>query len=210
MKYKVYFKGTECRIPGCITEDSKTRRFHPPYSFEMDVSITLRDGGYVDCEVYALNDYSRNALASATPYISRYGGRFAPYSTIDLPERSSKSRHKMWANKDNTVGEFDEGRYPDSARFGISLYALDDRLSDPTYGVYQEYPPPGGQSREQVQTVTLVVAFRVALVSPSKRTIAISEPYFIRFEQVGGGEYQNAVITTFEEFCNSHKKFRDE
>lgn len=200
MRYIIYYKGSKVKLSEYQVHMGKYMNRYP-FAFSSEISVDILNN-LVTLDVTPLNERSAAKLDGVSPYISKYTRHYRPRDSQRLSARSSigKNRHWIWSAEQASASRFMTTETTQTGkRYKIALDQIDTRLLNEDYGLTQ------GLVHHSVQS--FIIAFRIVLMPDFGRAIYASAPKYIYFSEVGGGTFDHAEETTYEDFASRHSKF---
>ena len=212
MKYKVYYK--EDKVVWCNADTKYILNMSKdisryPFAFSSSISVDISNN-LVTLDVTPLNERSASKLNSVSPCISKYTRNYRPRDseTLNARYKVGKNRHWIWSADTTSVTRFMQTETTSTGkRYKIALDQIDTRLLNENYGKTQGLKKETGEVHYSLQS--FIIAFRIVLLvdNSSFRFIHASLPKYIYFDKVGGGDFNYAEETTYEDFASRHSKF---
>lgn len=212
MKYSVYYGDSKCVVYNTdvlysLNMIKGTNRY--PFAFSSSISVDISNN-LVTLDVTPLNERSASKLEDVLPCISKYTRHYRPRDSekLDVRNKVGKNRHWIWSADTTSITRFMQTETTSTGkRYKIALDQIDTRLLNENYGKTQGLRRDTGEVNYNLQS--FIIAFRIVLSVDNSgfRFIHASSPKYIYFDEVGGGDFNYAEETTYEDFASRHSKF---
>lgn len=224
MKYKIYFRGSQCRAYG-INNTQFQMNTHKssgyPFAFETSIDLSINNNSVTYC-VTPLNEKSQYLLEErgVVPYVSVYTRHYPNWAlsrgSMSGNTGEGKKKHWKWSRWEDSKEYFYDTYFDGESYYAtIDLDCIDARILNESYrvslmncGAYKEHP-----AYYTNHTSALAIAFRFVFKPADRngdRMVGASEPRFLLFSQVGGGSYDSVEEITEEEYITYRRSFDDE